>query len=409
MGAGALAGCGGGGTPRSTPAPPTSIPTTVAGSTVPIPTTSTRPPRPPSTTASATTAPACSNARVITTWPLGMRAARLVVLPSLNFNVTQLRAQVLAGAGGIIFLGSAAAPPDLAARIQSASAGAPGGTPLVMADEEGGGIQRLAGAVPSFPWAREVAATMTVDQARQLGQATGGAMRRIGVTVDLAPVLDVDGGNGPNSTDADGLRSYSPDPSVAGRYGLAFAAGLRAGGVLPVVKHFPGLGGTVGNTDVGPGATPPLTTLRRAGLLPFESAVAAGAPAVMVADASVPGLTTLPASLSSAAITGLLRGQLGFSGLVVTDSLSAGAVTAAGYDVPHAAVAAIEAGADLILFGSTLTPAETALLSPVNVARSMQAIQAGLVAAVQSGALPVSRLDDAVGHVLAAAGTNLCG
>ena len=110
-----------------------------------------------------------------------------------------------------------------------------------------------------------------------------------------------------------------------------------------------------------------------------------------------------PASLSSAAITGLLRGQLGFSGLVVTDSLSAGAVAAAGYDVPHAAVAAIEAGADLILFGSTLTPAETALLSPVNVARSMQAIQAGLVAAVQSGALPVSRLDDTVGHVLAAA------
>jgi beta-N-acetylhexosaminidase len=278
-----------------------------------------------------------------------------------------------------------------------------------MADEEGGGIQRLAGAVPSFPWARQVAATVTVEQTRQMGQSTGSSMRRIGVTVNLAPVLDVDGGDGPNSTDADGQRSYSPDPAVAARYGLAFAAGLRAAGVLPVVKHFPGLGGTVGNTDVGPGATPPLTTLRRAGLLPFQSAIAAGTPAVMVANASVPGLSTLPASLSSAAITGLLRGELGFSGLVVTDSLSAGAVSAAGYDVPHAAVAAIEAGSDLILFGSTLTEAQTALLSPANVARSMQAIQDALVSAVQSGALPVKRLNDAVGHVLAAAGTNLCG
>lgn len=395
---GVIAGCGGGGAPRSTPVPPT--PTTPPATAPAVPSTS--------VAASTTTTPACSNARVISTWPVATRAARLIVLPSLNFDVAQLRAELLAGAGGVIFLGSAPAPADLAAQIQAAAAGAPAGAPLVMADEEGGGIQRLTGAVPSFPWPRQVAATMSVDQARQLGQTTGAAMRRIGVTVDLAPVLDVDGGSGPNSTDADGLRSYSPDPATAARYGLAFAAGLRAAGVLPVVKHFPGLGGTVGNTDDGPAATPPLSTLTSAGLVPFESAIAAGSPAVMVANASVPGLTPLPASLSSAAITGLLRGRLRFSGLVVTDSLSAGAISAAGYDVPHAAAAAVEAGADLILFGSTLTPAETALLNPANVAQTTQAIQAALVGAVQSGALPLARLDDAVGHVLAAAGTNLC-
>ena len=128
----------------------------------------------------------------------------------------------------------------------------------------------------------------------------------------------------------------------------------------------------------------------------------------MVANATVPGLTNLPASLSPDAIDGLLRHDLGFGGLVLTDSLSAGAITHAGYDLPHAATSAIGAGADMILFGSTLTPAETELLTPANVDRSVNEIVATIVTAVASGALPESRLDSAAGHVLTAKGIDLC-
>ena len=178
--------------------------------------------------------------------------------------------------------------------------------------------------------------------------------------------------------------------------------------MLPVVKHFPGLGGSTGNTDYGPAATQPIGALRTAGLLPFTAAIRSGAPAVMVANATVPGLTTLPASLSPAAINGLLRGDLGFGGLVLTDSLSAGAIMAAGYDLPQAAVTAIEAGADMVLFGSTLTPADTAQLSPANVVRSIGQVVQAMSAAVATGALPNSRIDSAVLHVLAARGVPVC-
>jgi beta-N-acetylhexosaminidase len=129
----------------------------------------------------------------------------------------------------------------------------------------------------------------------------------------------------------------------------------------------------------------------------------------MASNAYTPGLSTKPASVSADTIQGLLRDQLGFDGLVVTDSLSAGALTAAGYDVPKATVAAIGAGADLVLFGSTLTPAATAQLSPANVSTSLNAIVTALTTAVQNGSLPDSRVNDAVTHVTQAKGVTLCG
>ena len=135
---------------------------------------------------------------------------------------------------------------------------------------------------------------------------------------------------------------------------------------MPVVKHFPGLGGATGNTDVAPASTPPWSTLRRVGLVPFEDAVAAHVPAVMISNATVPGLTSLPSSISPVVITEVLREQLGFSGLVITDSLSAGALSAIGYSVPEATVAAIEAGADMVLFAAD--PGSVASLTSETVA-----------------------------------------
>jgi beta-N-acetylhexosaminidase len=365
----------------------------------------------PSTTLGqpATTAAACSNPEVLSGWSVGRRAAQLVVAPDLDFSPAAAQVAVNAGAGGIIFLGADRPPPNLAAQLRNLLAGSKNvPAPTFMADEEGGGVQRLEGPVPAIPYARDMARTMTPDQVRALATDVGRSMRQLGVAIDLAPVVDLDAGPGPSASNPDGARSFSADAAVTARYALAFSEGLRAGGVLPVVKHFPGLGGASGNTDHGPASTPPLTALESGGLQPFRASIAAGAPAVMVSNAVVPGLTDLPASLSADAVDGLLRHTLGFQGLVLTDSLSAGAISQAGYDVARAATTAIEAGADMILFGSTLTPAQTLLLSPANVASSIGGIVDAIDRAVSSGSLPVDRLNNAVEHVLAAKGVDLC-
>lgn len=351
----------------------------------------------------------CSNGQVVRSWPVGRQAAEVVAVPVLDFDLAAVAAEVGDGVGGVLFLGSGPAPGDLATRVGDVVAKAPPHTrPLVMADEEGGGVQRLAPVVSPVPWPRDMARTMTPSAVRTLAQRVGRQMLAAGVTVDLAPVADVDGRPGPSRTNPDGSRSFSADPTTAATYAVAFMEGLRDSGVVPVVKHFPGLGSATANTDVGPAATRPLGELESTGLVPFRAAIRAGAPAVMVSNAFVPGLTTTPSSLSHDVIDGLLRHQLGFQGLVVTDSLSAGAVLAGGRTLPQAAVAAIDAGADLVLFGSTLTAADTAQLSAANVQRTFTAVVDAVTTAVGDGHLPVARLAAAATAVVDAAHVDLC-
>src|SRR5262249_11513701 len=178
--------------------------------------------------------------------------------------------------------------------------------------------------------------------------------------------------------------------------GIAFAKGLEAAGVVPVVKHFPGLGHATGNTDVMTASTLSWSTLQKGGLLPFTAAVNAGLPAVMISNALVPGLSPLSASASRTVITTVLRQQRGFTGLVITDTVSSTSVTNAGYTVPGASVAALIAGADMILFTATSVPTTT-----------KQIVQA-IVDAVSSAKLPRSRLIEAVEHILTAKHINLC-
>ncbi len=342
-------------------------------------------------------AAACTPAAVLSTWSLERRAAQLVVAPAEEDDVLAVQPLVAAGAGGIVLFGSDAPrslPADLAALRQVAPGGVP---PLVMTDEEGGEVQRMANLVGNLPWPRTMTATMTEDQVRALAEQVGLRMHAAGVTSDLAPVLDVSDSPGPDATYPDGPRSFSIQAPVATAYGLAFAQGLREAGVIPVVKHFPGLGQASYNTDFGPASVPPLSVLEAGSLRPFEAAIRAGVPALMVGNVTIPGLTgTLPASLSAAAVTGLLRHRLGFGGLVLTDSLSALAVQDAGYTVPQAAVLAIEAGADMVLFDSP-DPAAT-----------VNAIIATITTAVISHQISVTRLNDAVQHVLRVKQVSLC-
>jgi beta-N-acetylhexosaminidase len=270
--------------------------------------------------------------------------------------------------------------------------------PFIMTDEEGGTVQRMANLVGSMPSARQMAATRTPTQIRRLAKRVGTKMRANGVTMDLAPVLDLDNGNGPNDRDPDGTRSFSIHEHKATSDGLAFAHGLLDAGVVPVVKHFPGLGGATANTDVAPADTKPWRVLRDHGLLPFKSAIRGGMPAVMVANAKVPGLSRLPASLSRPVIHRVLRGQLGYRGLVLTDSLSAVAVRDAGFHVPAAAVQALRADADMVLYSATSSTAGDLTR------RTVKAI----VNAEAAGTLSRSRLEHAALHVVDAKHLNLC-
>jgi beta-N-acetylhexosaminidase len=375
-----VAGCG---SPAATS--PSVVPATPTASPTPMPS-----PTP--------TAVVCSNATMLATWSLTRLAEQTLVIPVAETDVSSITTEIAAGAGGVILFGSTA-PSNLGTVLHTLETAAPGGiTPFVMTDEEGGVVQRMANLVGSIPSAREMAATMTAAQIQALATTVGKRMRAAGVTMDLAPVLDLDNGTGPNDQDPDGTRSFSLNATVAAADGTAFMAGLRAGGIVPVIKHFPGLGQASRNTDVGPATTLPWSTLEHAGLLPFEQAINAGAPVVMVANAVVPGLSTLPASISPAVITRELREQLAYKGLVMTDSLSAGALVDIGYSVPKAVVAAEAAGADMVLY--TAPAAQVASLTSQTAA--------ALVAAVDANTLSYTQLTSAVEQILALKGVNLC-
>jgi len=359
--------------------------------------TATATPTPPVAIVIGVEAP-CTTASILATWTVTRLAEQTVVIPVDENNILSVRSEVAAGAGGVILFGSSA-PTNLGAQLQALDAVAPGGIkPFIMTDEEGGVVQRMANLVGSIPSARQMGATMTPAQIEQLAFGLAQRMRADGVTMDLAPVLDVDGGQGPNNVDADGTRSFSANTATASNDGVAFATGLRNGGIVPVVKHFPGLGGTIGNTDVTTAATQSWSALQSVGLPPFEAAIAAHVPAVMVANATVPGLANQPASVSPTVINGVLRGRLGFQGLVITDSLSAVALSASGYTVPSAAVAALGAGADMVLYNA----------DPSTVAAVTTQTVSAIVSAVDAGTLGRAALETAVGRVLAAKGADLC-
>jgi len=352
-------------------------------------------PRPPAT---ARLPRACSAAGVLGSWSTSRLAAQTLAAGVEEDDVGSVSHEVAIGISAIILFGSTA-PSNLAVQLTALESHAPGGVkPLVMTDEEGGLVQRMANLAGSIPAPRTMGATMTPAQIEALATQVGRRMLAAGVTMDLAPVLDVDGGVGPNARDPDGTRSFSATVSVAAADGLAFAAGLERAGVIPVVKHFPGLGGVSQNTDVGPATTLRWNLLEKTELVPFVDAIDSGVPAVMVSNASIPGLTAQPASLSAAVETSLLRLRLHFKGLIVTDSLTAEAIVATGLTLPQAAVAALRAGADLLLYQVS---------GPRTDATTNQIVHA-IVQAVATGELSRSQLVAAVGYVIAAKRVDLC-
>jgi beta-N-acetylhexosaminidase len=386
------------GSPSSPSAAATDTPAATESAPAPVATSPTDSPSPsPTPTASTVVAPACTAQARLELWPIQRMAWQLVVVPAQLTSLSRVRAEVASGAGGVLLFG-ATAPADLAAELSRLESTAPGGiAPVVMSDIEGGNVERAANLLGPMPSARQLGQTMTPAQIQAYALRAGRRMHAIGIAMDLAPVMDLDAGYGPTANNPDGTRSFSADPHIAAADSSAFAAGLSAAGVVPVGKHFPGLHGAGDNTDLGPAQTWSWSLLQQHGLLPFTTGFGRGLPAVMLSNASVPGLSTLPSSISPQ-VVGVLRGQLGFTGLILTDSLTAGAITKIGLPAPSAMAAAVVAGADMVLYDD----------AHVDVAATARAAVAAIGAAVSSGRLSRAQLMASVSSVLAAKHIDLC-
>lgn len=272
----------------------------------------------------------------------------MVGIPGPTLDTTT-RAQLLdlRPGGVILFRRNYAAVEQLATLCEELRALLPNHPPLIALDHEGGRVHRLTSPFTHFPAAALVGRTQSVELAQHIGNAMGEELSGIGIDIDFAPVLDVLT-NAANTVIGD--RAFASDPRRVGLFGCALAHGLRAGGVIPCGKHFPGHGGTfIDSHEDLPRDERTLDELHQTDLSPFRMVIAEGIEMIMTAHILYPTLDVeCPATLSRKIVGGLLRQQLGYQGVVVTDDLEMGAITR--HDaVEHSTVQALRAGADLLL------------------------------------------------------------
>ncbi|MCK2199894.1 glycoside hydrolase family 3 N-terminal domain-containing protein [Corynebacterium callunae] len=237
-------------------------------------------------------------------------------------------------------------------------------------DFEGGRVQRATNILGDFPSPRVMAQTMTPEQVEDLAEILGTGLAAHGVTVNFAPVVDVDAWGLPIVGD----RSFSNDPAVAATYATAFAKGLSKVGITPVFKHFPGHGRANGDSHLQDVVTPSLEELKTYDLIPYGKALAETDGAVMVGHMMVPGLGEegVPSTINPATYQ-LLRsgdypGGTPYDGVIYTDDLSGMNAISANYAPADAVLAALKAGADQALWidYSSLTAAIDRVDSAVN-------------------------------------------
>ena len=257
---------------------------------------------------------------------------------------------------------------------------------FVSVDQEGGRVQRIRH-TQQIP-ATDIPAMLTVGSRNDLsltekiGRLMARELRVFGFNMDFAPVCDVF--SNPDNT-VIGNRAFSTDPKIAAEQAAALAAGLSAEGIIPVLKHFPGHGDTAADTHDGfVRVDKTKTELWGCELLPFQRGIDNGAEVIMAAHISLPNVTgdETPASLSREILTGLLREEMGFDGVIITDALNMKAITRR-YSTQETILLGIEAGVDLFLMPS----------DPIEAFDT-------LVSAVESGHVSMQRLDESVLRIL---------
>lgn len=291
------------------------------------------------------------------------------------------------GAGGI-FITSWADPSILTepGRDIAALREAVGRDFSVSIDFEGGRVQRHSEVLGSWPSPREMAATRSPEEVRQLAAEMGRSLAEHGITVNFAPVVDLDIAE----LDVVGDRSFSPDPMIAAEYAAAFATGMDDAGVKAVFKHFPGHGQASGDTHTGFAVTPPIEVIREQDLPPFGQVLANAPGEVMVGHMVVPGLgdESLPSSLDPAVYQLLRSGDypqgVPFNGIAYTDDLSGMAAVTDLMSTPEAVAASIAAGADQPLWSSD---------------EPLAGVIDTVLAAVENGTIPEERIHEAAERI----------
>lgn len=256
--------------------------------------------------------------------------------------------------------------------------------PLFMAvDEEGGTVRRIGSssiAVEQVASAADIAATGDPSQAYNAGMTIAGYLDKLGINLDFAPVADVAIGD----STVLGSRTYGSDPAVVGNFAVNMVNGLQDHGVSACMKHFPGLGGTSSDTHDGLVTTERTKEDFAANEFPvYQQGIAAGVDFIMVSHLSVPAITgdNTPSSLAPAVVTDILRNELGYDGIVISDALNMTAITDY-YTADQAAILALRAGCDMILMPEDF---ETAYQ--------------GILSAVQEGTISEERIDDALRRI----------
>ena len=285
--------------------------------------------------------------------------------------------------GGVLLLGhnmeSEEQTRELTDSLQRLSLETQPATPLFVAvDHEGGEVQG-APWVPAQASAAEVGGRADPEEARRISERIGGELRRGGVNTNLAPVVDTGSGA------AIGSRSYGDDPALVALMGAAAVGGFKEAGIVSVAKHFPNHGPALKDSHIArPVVDHDVETVVRSDLAPFRAAIEAGVPMVMMGHLVYPAVDPeRPASLSPAAVW-LLRDELGFNGVIVTDDLVMEGARRGG-TTAEAALRAVEAGVDLLIISGP--PEEQA------------AAYDGIVAAVESGSIARERIDASVERI----------
>ena len=294
--------------------------------------------------------------------------------------------------GGIVYFAQNLLDPEqtttMLANVKQFYADAGNVAPFIAVDEEGGTVVRVADneafGAQDVGDASALGSAGDTEAAKRAAEQIADYLMPLGFNLDFAPVADV---VDPLRSDTMGLRSFSSDAAVAADMVRAEVEGFRDKKMLCCAKHFPGIGAAAGDSHEG-AITIEATNeeLETVDLVPFRAAIEAGVPMIMVGHVSLPNIVgdSTPAPLSSAVVQGMLRDSLGYTGIIVTDSLSMGAITDY-YTPAEAAVAALKAGCDIPLMPERLDEAYQ-----------------GVLDAVQAGELTEERLDESLTRILTA-------
>jgi beta-N-acetylhexosaminidase len=286
------------------------------------------------------------------------------------------------GLGGVILFARNVADPEQVAGLAFEAAGLGPELPLwVSIDQEGGRVARLKSPFTEWPPMATLGRSGRVDLAERFARALAAELKAVGVTLDYAPVLDIHT-NPKNPVIGD--RAIADTAAGVARLGSAIVRVLQAEGVAACGKHFPGHGDTSSDSHHElPLVEHPPERLREVEFAPFRAAIACGVASIMTAHVFVPSLDdTRPATLSKRIVTGILRGELGYGGVVLSDDLEMKAI-ANEHAVPAAAVMAIQAGCDGVLICSGDHEAQAASLE-------------ALVRAVEDNRLSITQVEDSL-------------